>query len=49
VLQTVKPALAEKIDPGNAILSLAQGHQQALVDHDPRGLGGSGCPWRPAQ
>jgi hypothetical protein len=30
VLQTVKPALADKIDPGNAVLSLAQGHQQAL-------------------
>jgi hypothetical protein len=30
ILQTVKPALAEKIDPGNAVLSLAQGHQQAL-------------------
>jgi hypothetical protein len=30
VLQTVKPALADKIDPGNAILSLAQGHAQAL-------------------
>jgi hypothetical protein len=29
VLQIVKPALADKIDPGNAILSLAQGHQQA--------------------
>ena len=30
VLQTVKPALADKIDPGNAILELAQGHHQAL-------------------
>jgi hypothetical protein len=30
VLQTVKPALADKIDPGNAVLSLAQGHHQAL-------------------
>ena len=30
VLQTVKPALADKIDPGNAILSLAQGDHQAL-------------------
>ena len=30
VLQTVKPALADKIDPGNAILSLAQGTHQAL-------------------
>jgi ABC-2 type transport system permease protein len=30
VLQTVKPALADKIDPGNAILSLAQGHSEAL-------------------
>jgi ABC-2 type transport system permease protein len=29
-LQIVKPALADKIDPGNAILSLAQGHSQAL-------------------
>ena len=29
VLQIVKPELADKIDPGNAILSLAQGHQQA--------------------
>jgi ABC-type Na+ efflux pump permease subunit len=29
VLQTVKPALADKIDPGNAILELAQGHEQA--------------------
>jgi len=30
VLQTVKPALADKIDPGNAILSLAQGDHTAL-------------------
>jgi ABC-2 type transport system permease protein len=30
VLQVVKPALADKIDPGNAILSLAQGDHQAL-------------------
>src|SRR3954451_11911824 len=30
VLQTVKPALADKIDPGNAILELAQGNHQAL-------------------
>jgi hypothetical protein len=30
VLQTVKPALADKIDPGNAILELAQGTHQAL-------------------
>src|SRR3954465_3847029 len=30
VLQTVKPALADKIDPGNAILELAQGDHQAL-------------------
>ncbi len=30
VLQTVKPALADKIDPGNAILELAQGRHQAL-------------------
>jgi hypothetical protein len=29
VLQTVKPALADKIDPGNAILELAQGTHQA--------------------
>jgi hypothetical protein len=29
LLQTFKPALADKIDPGNAVLSLAQGHQQA--------------------
>jgi ABC-2 type transport system permease protein len=29
VLQTVKPALADKIDPGNAILELAQGNHQA--------------------
>ena len=29
VLQVVKPALADKIDPDNAVLSLAQGHQQA--------------------
>jgi hypothetical protein len=30
VLQIVKPEIADKIDPGNAILSLAQGDQQAL-------------------
>jgi ABC-2 type transport system permease protein len=30
VLQTVKPELADKIDPGNAILELAQGNHQAL-------------------
>jgi ABC-2 type transport system permease protein len=30
VLQTVKPALADKIDPGNAVLSLAQGDHTAL-------------------
>jgi hypothetical protein len=30
VLQTVKPALADKIDPGNAVLELAQGTHQAL-------------------
>jgi ABC-2 type transport system permease protein len=30
VLQTVKPALADKIDPGNAILELAQGTHQVL-------------------
>jgi hypothetical protein len=29
VLQVVKPALADKIDPGNAVLSLAQGDQTA--------------------
>lgn len=26
----VKPALADKIDPGTAVLSLAQGRQQTL-------------------
>ena len=30
VLQIVKPELADKIDPGNAILSLAQGDHPAL-------------------
>jgi len=30
VLQVVKPALADKIDPGNAVLNLAQGAHQAL-------------------
>ena len=30
VLQTVKPEVADKIDPGNAILSLAQGDHPAL-------------------
>jgi hypothetical protein len=30
VLQTVKPALADKIDPGNAILELALGTHRAL-------------------
>jgi ABC-2 type transport system permease protein len=30
VLQIVKPEIADKIDPGNAILSLAQGDHQAL-------------------
>jgi ABC-2 type transport system permease protein len=30
VLQVVKPGLADKIDPGNAILELAQGTHQAL-------------------
>jgi ABC-2 type transport system permease protein len=30
VLQTVKPEVADKIDPGNAILELAQGTHQAL-------------------
>jgi ABC-2 type transport system permease protein len=30
VLQTVKPEIADKIDPGNAILELAQGTHQAL-------------------
>ena len=29
LLQTFKPALADKIDPGNAVLDLAQEHQQA--------------------
>ena len=29
LLQTFKPALADKIDPGNAVLSLAQEHDQA--------------------
>ena len=28
ILQTTKPALADKIDPGNAVLQLAQGDQQ---------------------
>jgi len=30
LLQTVKPAVADKIDPGNAVLNLAQGAHQAL-------------------
>jgi hypothetical protein len=30
LLQTVKPALADKIDPGNAVLDLAQGSHQVL-------------------
>ena len=30
LLQTFKPALADKIDPGNAVLSLAQGDKTAL-------------------
>jgi ABC-2 type transport system permease protein len=30
VLQTVKPEIADKIDPGNAVLSLAQGDHTAL-------------------
>jgi hypothetical protein len=30
LLQTFKPALADKIDPGNAVLDLAQGAHQAL-------------------
>jgi hypothetical protein len=30
LLQTFKPALADKIDPGNAVLDLAQGTHQAL-------------------
>jgi ABC-2 type transport system permease protein len=30
VLQIVKPEIADKIDPGNAILELAQGNHQAL-------------------
>jgi ABC-2 type transport system permease protein len=30
VLQVVKPEVADKIDPGNAILELAQGNHQAL-------------------
>jgi ABC-2 type transport system permease protein len=30
LLQVVKPALADKIDPGNAVLSLAQGDHRAL-------------------
>jgi hypothetical protein len=30
ILQTVKPAIADKIDPGNAVLSLAQGDKTAL-------------------
>jgi ABC-2 type transport system permease protein len=30
VLQTVKPALADEIDPGGAVLSLAQGTHEAL-------------------
>jgi hypothetical protein len=30
ILQTVKPAVADKIDPGNAVLSLAQGDKTAL-------------------
>jgi hypothetical protein len=29
ILQTVKPAVADKIDPGNAVLELAQGSHQA--------------------
>jgi len=29
LLQTFKPALADNVDPGNAVLDLAQGHQQA--------------------
>jgi hypothetical protein len=29
LLQIFKPALADRIDPGNAVLSLAQGHEQA--------------------
>ena len=30
ILQTVKPEVADKIDPGNAVLELAQGQHQAL-------------------
>jgi len=30
VLQVVKPEIADKIDPGNAVLELAQGNHQAL-------------------
>jgi hypothetical protein len=30
VLQIVKPEIADKIDPGNAVLSLAQGNHTAL-------------------
>jgi putative Mn2+ efflux pump MntP len=30
LLQTFKPALADKIDPGNAVLDLAQGAHQVL-------------------
>ncbi|MCU1615693.1 MAG: conserved rane protein of unknown function [Frankiales bacterium] len=30
ILQVVKPAFADKVDPGNAVLSLAQGTHQAL-------------------
>ena len=31
VLQTLKPALADKIDPGNAVLELAQGHSPGAL------------------
>ena len=43
VLQTVKPELADKIDPGNAILEPRPGRPSGAVDHDPR-RSGSGWP-----
>ena len=42
VLQTVKPEMADKIDPGNAVLEPRPGHPPGAVDHDPRRLGRGG-------
>ena len=47
VLQTVKPALADKIDPGNAVLEPRPG-RTTRRSRSRSSPSGSGWPWSPA-